>query len=422
MKKIFSVFMTVVFALSAVACLPASAYSHTEYDSEYNGFWISNPTDYSVKIVDYTGYETDIVIPDEIYGQKVTAIGRMAFWHNENITSVKLPSCLEEIEESAFNSCVNLTEIEIPKSLKKCNAPFNGSGIVTATIEDGATEIPDDLFCGCKKLENVSIPDTVTKIGDNVFTGCSALEELKLPSNLTTLMGAFTGCSGLKSITIPKSLNHVVNSPFSWSGLESAVLEDGMTTVPDELFYCADKLTDVVIPETVTTINRHAFSHCSSLETISLPSNLKILGNSVFRNCRSLNSITIPNTLESIGDTAFEYCTSLRTITIPASVTSMGNGIFINIGENFVIWCYRGSVAYDYALKNNIKFGVIKEYKSGDVNLDGTVNVSDATLLQKYIADIETLSDEQSKVSDVNGDGTISVYDVTEIQKIAVSS
>ena len=72
-------------------------------------------------------------------------------------------------------------------------------------------------------------------------------------------------------------------------------------------------------------------------------------------------------------------------------------------------------------IKNNIKINRIKEYVLGDINLDGTVNVSDATLLQKYIADIETLADEQTAVSDVNGDGTINVYDVTGIQKIAVA-
>lgn len=62
-------------------------------------------------------------------------------------------------------------------------------------------------------------------------------------------------------------------------------------------------------------------------------------------------------------------------------------------------------------------FDATKDYISGDVNNDGTVNVLDATELQKYVAELSTLSDEQLAVADINGDGKISVLDATEIQK-----
>lgn len=51
----------------------------------------------------------------------------------------------------------------------------------------------------------------------------------------------------------------------------------------------------------------------------------------------------------------------------------------------------------------------------GDVNLDGTVNVRDATAIQKSIAGIVTLS--KTGASDVNGDGVLNVKDATMIQK-----
>lgn len=62
-------------------------------------------------------------------------------------------------------------------------------------------------------------------------------------------------------------------------------------------------------------------------------------------------------------------------------------------------------------------FDSTKNYISGDVNNDGTVNVLDATELQKYVAELSTLNDEQLAVADINGDGKISVLDATEIQK-----
>ena len=57
----------------------------------------------------------------------------------------------------------------------------------------------------------------------------------------------------------------------------------------------------------------------------------------------------------------------------------------------------------------------------GDVDGDGEVTVMDATLVQKYIVNLETLTDSQLKVADVNGDGEVSVLDATEIQKIVVN-
>ena len=52
----------------------------------------------------------------------------------------------------------------------------------------------------------------------------------------------------------------------------------------------------------------------------------------------------------------------------------------------------------------------------GDVNLDGTVTVNDVTLLQKYLAAIVTLNNEQLLAADYNRDGMITIYDCTLIQ------
>lgn len=55
-----------------------------------------------------------------------------------------------------------------------------------------------------------------------------------------------------------------------------------------------------------------------------------------------------------------------------------------------------------------------------DIDLDNSVTVADATLLQKYIANISTLTDDQKLLADCNGDGVIDVRDATYIQKTIV--
>lgn len=58
----------------------------------------------------------------------------------------------------------------------------------------------------------------------------------------------------------------------------------------------------------------------------------------------------------------------------------------------------------------------------GDVNMDGQITVTDATLVQKYIMNLETLTEQQKRLADVNGDGYITILDVTEIQKLITNN
>ena len=54
----------------------------------------------------------------------------------------------------------------------------------------------------------------------------------------------------------------------------------------------------------------------------------------------------------------------------------------------------------------------------GDLNGDDKVTISDATILQKFKADIVSLSDEQMDCADVDIDENVSIKDATEIQKL----
>lgn len=73
-----------------------------------------------------------------------------------------------------------------------------------------------------------------------------------------------------------------------------------------------------------------------------------------------------------------------------------------------------------YLYKDDISFDV-KITVPYDVNMDGVINVVDATLVQKYIVGFEEFDDYTLKIADTNGDGTISVVDATNIQKKIVN-
>ena len=57
----------------------------------------------------------------------------------------------------------------------------------------------------------------------------------------------------------------------------------------------------------------------------------------------------------------------------------------------------------------------------GDVDGNGVLNISDTTMIQKYLADLTEFTAEQIKIADVNGDGVVNVHDATAIQLLLVS-
>lgn len=101
----------------------------------------------------------------------------------------------------------------------------------------------------------------------------------------------------------------------------------------------------------------------------------------------------------------------------------------VDLNRNDCYTYYVSANVADFLDKSYIKkiFGVCTEavrivnpdedFILGDVDGDGEVTVKDATLIQKFSAELETLSDKQKKAADINGDGTISILDATEVQK-----
>lgn len=91
--------------------------------------------------------------------------------------------------------------------------------------------------------------------------------------------------------------------------------------------------------------------------------------------------------------------------------------------NDIVIYGENGSAAQTYAEKNSIEFvGSGSEYQLGDVNLDGIVNVTDATEILKYNVELVAFTDEQKALADFDGNGIINVSDVSELQRAIVNS
>lgn len=110
-------------------------------------------------------------------------------------------------------------------------------------------------------------------------------------------------------------------------------------------------------------------------------------------------------------------------------VNSSGSYVFINASEYGDSYIYYDNTMTDllewYETNLNDDLGgtfVIKAVTTknnllGDVNLDGILNIEDATEIQKYLAERVTLSDLAKTNADFNQDGIINILDATAIQK-----
>ncbi|MBQ7386309.1 MAG: CotH kinase family protein [Ruminococcus sp.] len=72
-------------------------------------------------------------------------------------------------------------------------------------------------------------------------------------------------------------------------------------------------------------------------------------------------------------------------------------------------------------LSSEFHKAVYKNVILGDANLDGKVNVKDATLIQKALAKLEKLEGDGFTAADVNADQKLSVQDATNIQKFVAN-
>ncbi len=73
--------------------------------------------DGTLEITGYQGNDTELVIPAEINGKRVTSIGSYAFGGCSSLTGIELPAGITSIGVNAFSGCRSLTEIKLPESL-----------------------------------------------------------------------------------------------------------------------------------------------------------------------------------------------------------------------------------------------------------------------------------------------------------------
>jgi len=120
---------------------------------------------------------TDIVIPDEFDGVKITHIAMRAFSNKRSIRSVEIPDSVENIGELSFYICAALISLKLPKHLRIIDAnAFNCcSHLTRVSLPEKTIHLGRHAFYDCRNLEQIYIPDSVGYIGEDAFAHCHKL-------------------------------------------------------------------------------------------------------------------------------------------------------------------------------------------------------------------------------------------------------
>ena len=336
MKKFTSLVISVILMLNIFCVLSGVAVS--SLTSEGFEFRILEDGTAEITWCRYLSSATELVIPDKLYGYKVTIIGGSVFKDCTSLTSVTIPNSVTSIGAFAFSHCSNLTSVTIPASVKS---------------------IGESAFSHCSNLTSVTIPDNVKSIGFCAFAGCTSLSTINV-NNGNEYYSSFNGSLYNKNQT--EFIQYAIGKSDT-----SFTIPNSVTSISHDAFSYCTYLESVTIPHSVMNIGYRAFQQCINLESVTISESVTSIEFGVFNDTAYYNNpdnwendvlyigkhlieakdslsgdYNIKSGTLNVADYAFSKCKNLTSVTIPYSVTSIGNGSFsagrslskINVSNN----------------------------------------------------------------------------------------
>lgn len=276
----------------------------------------------------YCGFTGELVIPDS-----VTTIGAEAFYECEGLTGLKLSKNLTELGRQAFYWCKSITgDLTIPGGVKDVpyavfhSVPFDGDLV----LEEGVETIGSDAFNFCDFTGTLTLPETLTSIGSQAFIGCPFSGELILPESLTTIeQYAFAYSKGFTGdLVIPDSIKRIEDKVFSGGKFDGNLyLPENLEFIGGYAFENCTFTGDVVIPDSVTSMESNIFNGCTGNDLV-LGTGVPDIPESAFNNTRFTGELIIPEGITSIGGGAFGGAGFPGDLILPDSLVTIGNMAF----------------------------------------------------------------------------------------------
>jgi hypothetical protein len=184
-------------------------------------------------------------------------------------------------------------------------AYYRNNTLGSVNIPSSITEIGEFAYAR-STVSQLTVSEGVETIGYGAFYHCDGLAAVVLPSTLKCVE--------------PKAFTHTAWVENFMNGLtgDGDFLVSGNT-----LIAYRGNSAEVTVPDGVSLIAGEAFMGHSEINKVNLPDSVEIIGEGAFEDCTSLSEIVWGQNVSAIKDRAFADC-NLTNITLPDSVISVG--------------------------------------------------------------------------------------------------
>ena len=294
--------------------------------------------------------------------------------------------------DSYFKYEVNFISHEA--TITKCLSNDTDIIVPSHYMDYKVTAIDGYAFENNQTLTTLSLPSTITRIENYALYNCKCLKYFTVPESVTYLGQSFCrGCTSLEKVYFKSS---------------------SISVIPVSAFSGCESLHFVQLNPSITTIGQSAFMGCSSLKETGFISDVSKIERIAFYKS-GVETVDMKDGVEAIYDYTFAECASLQRVNVPQSVTYIDDRAFADSG-NITLGVNYESYAHQYAVEKNIPYILLDAVLLDDVNDDGEITISDVTDIQRYLAELIILNDNQLAAADTNRDGTVDISDATALQ------
>ena len=336
-----------LWLLLLAVCVVIFPLTAKETKAETEGDWEYFCSGLHATIDAYNGTDENVVVPEKLGGKDVVNINPEAFYRNDTIKTVKLPSTLTFIGYRAFSECHSLEKIAIPSSV---------------------TSIEIEAFSGCTSLSEIEIPSSVGAIGNNAFAGTKWLMDKRKENPYVVNNGYLLDMqtAGV-NINIPNTVKYIAcDIP---KNIVSIVFPESISYIGSGFMDCT-KLVKVTITSSETSIGDEAFSGCTSLETIEIPETVESMKISSFTGTKWLENNLVDGKYLIVNNIMYDAQDWDDDVVIPDGVKEIKID-FLNSSKSIHSISFPASVEKIHVWKPNILYEIFvssnnKNYSSYD--------------------------------------------------------
>lgn len=306
----------------------------------------------------------------DMSGSNAIEITKNMFSGDDALTSIKLPTTVETIAESAFDGCTKLSMI---------NSTTKGEAKLPASVKT----IGNYAFRNNHCISRMVIPAATDNISLSAWDFNLTYKQEDLDSGKYNPLKEFVVDSKNADY---KSTAGVLYSKDGSELLIYPVMKDGKS---------------FTVPSSVTSITQSAFSSNNILETVTMPTNLKNIDKYAFNKCESLKSISFGNNKTVQFDTnAFSGLKTNPKLVFYAAKGSTAES-YAKANSNYITFVDNNMQAVKVVVKQGSSISMAK-------NTQTTLEAQPLTAKGEVTTDVVTWTSSDSTIASVDNAGRVS--------------